>query len=238
MKAYFDFHIHSCLSPCADDEMTPNNIINMSLLKGLDAIAITDHNSIRNCEVCIELGLKSGLIVFAGMELQTNEDVHMICLFRNIDLAKTFFKQIKEKQINIKNNKKKFGNQQVMDINDNIVGEEENALIMSINIGINEAIKLVKNNGGVIFPAHIDRGSNSIVSNLGFIPTDLMLNIMEISFGENSSNFLSDVKYTKFNILRNSDAHFLGNISERENYLEVKNINKDDIFDKLLELDY
>lgn len=58
MKAYFDFHIHSCLSPCADDEMTPNNIINMSLLKGLDAIAITDHNSIRNCEVCIELGLK------------------------------------------------------------------------------------------------------------------------------------------------------------------------------------
>lgn len=181
---------------------------------------------------------QKGLIVFAGMELQTNEDVHMICLFRNIDLAKTFFKQIKEKQINIKNNKKKFGNQQVMDINDNIVGEEENALIMSINIGINEAIKLVKNNGGVIFPAHIDRGSNSIVSNLGFIPTDLMLNIMEISFGENSSNFLSDVKYTKFNILRNSDAHFLGNISERENYLEVKNINKDDIFDKLLELDY
>ena len=94
MKIYYDFHIHSCLSPCADMEMTPNNIVNMSLLNGLNMIAITDHNSCKNCRAVVEAGKRAGLLVIPGMEICTNEEVHVVCLFENIECAEEFSKYV------------------------------------------------------------------------------------------------------------------------------------------------
>ena len=81
MKLYYDFHIHSGLSPCGDNEMTPNNIVNIAKLYDLDVIALTDHNSTLNCKAVMDLGKEIGLTVIPGMELCTSEEVHLVCLF-------------------------------------------------------------------------------------------------------------------------------------------------------------
>ncbi|KUJ91089.1 MAG: phosphotransferase domain-containing protein [Thermoanaerobacter thermocopriae] len=92
MMLYYDLHIHTALSPCASDEMTPNNIINMALIKGLDVIGITDHNSARNVKAVYNLGLKKGLIVVPGIEVQTREEVHILCYFYSVDECVKFRK--------------------------------------------------------------------------------------------------------------------------------------------------
>ena len=81
MKYYYDLHLHSCLSPCGDMDMTPNNITGMAKLLGLDIIALTDHNTCRNCEATIAAGKENGVVVVPGMELTTSEDIHAVCLF-------------------------------------------------------------------------------------------------------------------------------------------------------------
>ena len=87
MKFYYDLHIHSCLSPCADMDMTPNNIVNMAKLLGLDVIALTDHNTSLNCEAITKVAEKKGLCVLPGMELTTSEEIHAVCLFDTLDKA-------------------------------------------------------------------------------------------------------------------------------------------------------
>lgn len=84
MKFAVDLHIHSALSPCGDEDMTPNNIVNMALIKGLDIIAVTDHNSAANLPAILEVGKKQGLMIVPGIEVQTKEEVHIICLFRTL----------------------------------------------------------------------------------------------------------------------------------------------------------
>jgi len=236
MKVYYDFHIHSALSPCADDDMTPNNIVNMSKLKGLDTIAITDHNSIKNVKSVIEVGKKQNIIVFPGIEVQSIEDVHIVCIFENYESAFNFFKIIDENRIKIRNNSKKFGNQLILNSEDLVITEEENALIMSINLSIDEIVNLARKYNGFVFLAHIDRNSNSIISNLGFIPDDLQIKVIEISFRNTSGEFLENDRYSKYFILRNSDAHKLGDISEREYCIEVNQKSRESIFAALLGL--
>lgn len=94
MRIYIDLHIHTALSPCGDEDMTPNNIVNMAKLKGIDAIAITDHNSCENAKACMQAGSKAGVLVIPGMEIQTREDVHALCLFKDIESALNFQEKV------------------------------------------------------------------------------------------------------------------------------------------------
>ena len=87
MKYFYDLHIHSCLSPCGDMDMTPNNITGMAKLLGLDFIALTDHNTVLNCAAAIEAGERNGVMVIPGMELTTSEDIHAVCLFPSLEKA-------------------------------------------------------------------------------------------------------------------------------------------------------
>ena len=75
---HYDLHMHSCLSPCSDDDMTPNNMVNMALMNGLDIIAVTDHNAVGNCAAAMEVGRRNGLTVLPGMELTTSEEIHEV----------------------------------------------------------------------------------------------------------------------------------------------------------------
>ena len=111
MSLYYDFHIHTALSPCGDDDMTPNNIINMAALKGLDAIAITDHNCALNVRACCECGKAAGLIVVPGMEVETSEEVHVVCLFDDVDKAEKFGEYVSGHIPPIKNRIDIFGEQ-------------------------------------------------------------------------------------------------------------------------------
>ncbi|HHY91199.1 MAG TPA: PHP domain-containing protein [Clostridiales bacterium] len=234
MKLAVDFHIHTALSPCADKDMTPNNIVNMSILKGLDAIAITDHNSIENCGACIELSQDKDILVIPGMELQTKEEIHLVCLFRNIESASQFqsivYSRLKEENI-----PEIFGRQLIFDKEDNIIGENKKMLIASADISVNEAFDKVRKQGGIIFPAHIDRSGYSIIANLGFIPANLPMKVVEISKRCDLEKLISENKYLlKYQFLRNSDAHYLADIMERENFIEVKRKSIESIFEALL----
>ena len=121
---YYDFHIHSALSPCGDKDMTPNNIVNMAAIIGLDAIAISDHNSVGNVRAAMKVGEQVGVKVLAGMEVETAEEIHVLTLYETMEAAEEVAKRVYDALPDIKNRPEIFGNQYYMDENDNIVGEE------------------------------------------------------------------------------------------------------------------
>ena len=156
MKYWVDLHIHTCLSPCAEDDMTPNNIVNMALIKGLDIIAITDHNSARNLEAVIEAGKRQGLLVIPGMELCTAEEIHLVCLFPELKEAMSFEKLVYDNLYPIENREDIFGSQIIMDQEDNVIGKESRLLSGASRLDAETALKEVRNLNGIVFPAHID----------------------------------------------------------------------------------
>jgi PHP family Zn ribbon phosphoesterase len=234
MKLAIDFHIHTALSPCAAEDMTPHNIVNMSLLKGLDAIAITDHNSVENCEVCMKVARNKELLVIPGMELQTKEEIHLVCLFPNIEAAKSFEEIAYQRLPNQKNIATVLGRQMIFNEADELIHENNRMLITSVNISIKEAFKEIDQLGGIIIPAHIDRKSYSLIINLGFIPSGLPIKTLEISKGCDIEKMIERYDYLKgYQLIRNSDAHYLSDILERESFIEVRHKDIQSIFDTL-----
>jgi len=229
VKLYYDLHIHSCLSPCGEDEMTPNNIVNMSVLKGLDVIAVTDHNHFGNVAPVCALAEETGLICIPGTEIQTREEVHVLCYFKSVQALELFFKAIECYRLPIKNKADFFGNQQLVDRDDHIVGEYELALITSMDIALEALEDLVMANGGLMVPAHVNKGSHSIMANLGFMPPSLQARTVEIFSGEKQVPSCFE-HYLK---LYNSDAHSLKDISEACHALHVKEKTIEAIFEKL-----
>ncbi len=228
MNLYYDFHIHTCLSPCGDSDMTPNNIVNMAILKGLDAIAITDHNHAGNVLACMEAAKDTDLLVIGGMEVETSENIHSIVLFEDVDALFELEKKIHSLLPSIKNKTDIFGDQIIMDSNDDVVSYEDKFLVTAANIDIFSLYEEVTRLGGVIFPAHIDKKSYSIISNLGSIPQELKFGAVEVKFGESAKLYESD-----FKVIKNSDAHYLWDISEKQHYFSVKNKTKYDVLSNL-----
>lgn len=228
MNLFYDLHIHTCLSPCGDEDMTPNNIVNMALIKGLDVIAITDHNSAGNAVACIEAAKDTELLVIPGMEVTTSEEIHMIVLFEDVDKLFELEKIIYDSIPPIKNKPDIFGREIFMDSEDNETGEEEKLLITACGFDTFSLYKKVCEMGGVIFPAHIDKSSFSILSNLGAIPRELSFRAVEIKNIEKCSEYALDYK-----VIHSSDAHYLWDISERENYISADGKSLSDILYKL-----
>lgn len=215
---YYDLHIHSCLSPCGDPDMTPGNITGMAKLKGLDVIALTDHNTCRNCRAILSAGERMGVLVLPGMELCTAEDIHVVCLFGELAGAEGFADEIYALLPDIDNRQDIFGEQQVMDENDNLIGSEPRLLLNAANIGVNKVYAMSARFGGVAFPAHIDRTANGIMGILGGIPPEAGFTAVEFFAACDKDSFLKkNPELSRFQTLRNSDAHYLWQISEREN---------------------
>ncbi|MDP4153934.1 MAG: PHP domain-containing protein [Bacillota bacterium] len=235
MDIYYDFHIHSALSPCGSLDMTPNNIINMASLKGLDVIALTDHNACGNCAAVMELGRRAGLIVLPGMELCTAEEAHVLCLFPKLDNALEFDKYVKEHIIKVKNKPDVFGQQCFMDENDEITGYEEYLLLTATSISIDNAAKLAGEYGGVAIPSHIDRPAYSVISSLGFIAPEMGFHTLELSCGTSKEDTVNKYPYLNkgYRFIRDSDAHSLEFISERENCIETNGKEPEQIISAL-----
>ncbi len=219
-----DLHIHSCLSPCGDDDMTPGNIAGMAVLNGLQIVALTDHNSSKNCPAFFKIAKGYGLIPIAGMELTTAEDVHAVCLFRNLESAMDFDEFVESRRFPIKNKPEIFGKQLLIDENDEICGEEEILLINAVNISLDEAHREVIKRDGVCFPAHIDRSANGIISMLGDFPPEPRFTAYELN--DLASLEESRAKYpiiTERGLVhvQSSDAHYLTDISEQGFAIEI-----------------
>lgn len=227
IRLYYDLHIHSALSPCGDNDMTPNNIVNMAIIKGLDVIAVTDHNSCGNAAAVMEAA-GDNILVVPGLEAETSEEVHVACYFPTLEGAYELERIIKASSPPVKNRPEIFGHQYYMDAQDNIVGEEENLLVSASGLDIYALVDTVRRLGGAAVPAHIDRSSYSVLSNLGFLPPDLCVSTLEIT-EKNRSRLAPE--YKDFNILTSSDAHYLENIAEREYFLELLKKNAQTVVD-------
>lgn len=218
---YYDLHIHSCLSPCGDSDNTPNNIIGMASLCGLDIVALTDHNSTANCPAFFEAAKKFGIVAIAGMELTTSEDIHVVCLFETLDGAMQFGKKVDTLKIPVKNRPDIFGQQQILDGDDNIIGEEENLLINATLISIEEVPSMVAHYGGICYPAHIDRESNGIISVLGTFPSTPHFNCVEFHDNKNCDEYINKYSLQNKKTIVSSDAHYLTALRDKENYFSL-----------------
>lgn len=219
---FYDLHIHSCLSPCGDDDMTPANIVGMAALKGLSLIAVTDHNSCKNCKPVLSLAQEYGILAIPGMELTTREEVHVVCLFSELSAAMDFDALVYEKLADIKNQELIFGKQQIMDEEENVTGTVEKLLINATDIGFDEVFPLVTEHGGVMIPAHLDKSTTSLISNLGFIPPDSLFTTAEVKDLSKLHSLRNAHPYLNLcRILSNSDAHYLKDIHEPEYSLSL-----------------
>ena len=217
-RYFYDLHIHSCLSPCAEDDATPANIAGMAALNGLQIVALTDHNTTRNCPAFFQAAKSYGLIPIAGMELTTSEDVHIICLFPTLDAASAFQDIVDARRIRIKNKPAIFGHQYVMDAEDTILEEEADLLINATTISIEEAFEFAAQCGGVAYPAHIDRTSNGMVSVLGGFPSDPPFTAFELHDAGSVEAYVEIYPHIEdLTRVVSSDAHELGAIAEAEN---------------------
>jgi predicted metal-dependent phosphoesterase TrpH len=206
-----DMHIHTCLSPCADLEMSPMNIVKEAKRKGLDIIGICDHNSAENFPAVEKTGKNVGLKVIGGIEITSREEVHVLGLFENEeDLF--FMQEAVYSKLHGINDEKRYGLQVVANENDEVLSFNNRLLIGATELSIEEVVDLIHKYNGIAIAAHVDRDGFSIIANLGFIPEGLELDALEIIDAEKRDNINTGKNFV---FISSSDAHFINDIGKR-----------------------
>lgn len=203
--------------------MTPSNIVGMSVIKGLDVIAVTDHNSCKNCPAVLAAAAEYGILAIPGMEINTSEEVHAVCLFEELKAAMEFDAYVYERLIPFPNKEEVFGKQQIYDGADQVCGIVPNLLINATDISFDGLWELVRGYGGIMFPAHVDKTANSLIANLGFVPPDSRFVTAEVKDLGKLHKLRKENPYLEgCRIISNSDAHYLEHIHEPELTLHVE----------------
>ena len=217
----YDIHLHSCLSPCGSDDMTPANIAGMSFLAQLDLVAVTDHNSGLNIPAAAEACKRYGIKYLCGMEVCTNEDIHVLCYFKTVEKALEFSKHIEENTLKFDNAPEIYGNQLIMDSEDKVLGNVDHLLISGCNYSVYELVDVCHAMGGVCFYSHIDKPSYSVISVLGAIPEDIPADGVEIYNIAQRDTLIAQGYITEDTpYISNSDSHQLDLIGDKENYMD------------------
>ena len=223
-----DLHIHTVLSPCGDLEMSPTAIVQRALARGLDMIAISDHNTTRQVKVTQKVGRDNGLFVLGGVEVTSQEEAHCqeahcLAFFETDNQLDEFQEFLDQHLPPIPNDEDRFGYQLIVDENDEIVGEEEYHLLNGIDVDIDGIYEEVHRIGGLFIPAHVNKGTTSLTSQLGFIPPDLKADGLEINRFITKEEILKKFAYLKrFNFITDSDAHFIDNIGDVYNVIHME----------------
>ncbi len=226
MKYYYDLHIHSAASPCGDNDMTPNNIVNMSVLNELNIIAVSDHNTAANLPAVFAVAKDNPIVVVPAIEVCTMEEVHVLCLFYELKDCLNFSDYIYERLPEIENEAVIFGEQLILNDRDEKIGDIKKLLISGADISFDEVISLMEEYNGLAIPAHIDKNSNSVIANLGFIPPDLYIPCVEVK------NPPYECDYNG-NIISNSDAHYLEHISYKASSIDLPELSVKALIDTL-----
>lgn len=202
--------------------MTPYNLVNMAKILGLDIIALTDHNSAQNCRAAMTVGESVGLTVVPGMELCTSEEVHIVCLFDDVNNAEAFSDYVLSTVPPVKNRPEIFGDQLMMNGGDGIVGTQELLLTTASGISIENAVETVGQYGGVCYPAHIDRSSYSVISNLGMITDEMNFAAVEMTENADQNEYRAKYPIIKdMPVFVSSDAHYLENMREAKHTIDI-----------------
>ena len=222
MKYSYDLHIHSALSPCAESEMTPNNIVNMAVVRGLDIIAVTDHNAACNAGAAAKCAENSSVVFVPGIEVESAEEVHIICLFPDVDCAMAMSNIVRSRLVPARNNEALFGKQYIFDEKDNVIGRDEQMLLFSSGMTAAEIFETAENLGGACYFAHADRASYSVFSSLGTLPETSDPGIIELSDSESGRAFGREKEELKDKtILYSSDAHRLADMGTGNNFIDL-----------------
>lgn len=208
MDVYCDLHLHSCLSPCSDDEMTPWNLVGMACVNGLSLIALTDHNTTRNVPEAIEAGKEYGVAVLPGMEITSKEEAHILGYFPSLEDALAAGEEVYGHLPAIENDPSLFGNQLIKTNGDQDGGILSKLLINATSLSVDEVEALVKRHNGITVPAHINRGHNGMIGALGLMPFLPQFPIVEVSAGLDCPAYATKGRFQ----LHSSDAHRLEDV--------------------------
>lgn len=208
-----DLHIHTCLSPCADLTMSPKRVVEHAKKVGLDIIGICDHNSAENVTATRNAGSRHNVAVLAGMEVTTNEEVHIMAVFGDIDAALKLQEKVYANLTPGANNEEVFGEQIVVNESDEVEGFNSRLLIAATAINLDNIVEDIHRLGGLAIASHIDREANSLFGQLGYIPEALELDALEISSNISRSRAVEQFpEIEKFPVISSSDAHYLDDI--------------------------
>lgn len=203
-----DFHNHSCLSPCGSLEMAPRLIAETLVSRGVQIAALTDHNSALNCPAFEHEAKKVGLLPLFGIEAQTSEECHILCLFDSVETSLILSEKIYDLLPPIMNNPSKLGDQVYVDEDENIAGEVDKFLLNSAMIDLEALTHLVHELGGLVIPAHVERTAFSLWSQLGAVVHGDWdaLEVMEIP---------CRIDTLGYPLTTSSDAHYPDGIAKR-----------------------
>ena len=237
----YDLHLHSCLSPCGDDDSHPADLAGLACLLGLQIVALTDHNSCKNTgafvraaeQACARQGHR--MLALAGMELTTSEEAHLVCLFPDVERAMIFDGLVEKRLPAHPNRPEIFGRQILRSAEDEELGDYENLLIPATGFSLAEAAKTVRELGGVSYPAHIDRMSYSVLSNLGFFPDDCGFTAYELADMSRRPDLEAANPVLKGLLaLTSSDAHRLEDMGSRNGRIELPELTEKALFERIL----
>jgi len=220
-KFTYDLHVHSCLSPCGDNDNTPNNLAGMATLNHVDIMALTDHNTCKNCPAFFEAAKNYGIIPVPGMELTTAEEIHVVCLFPTLEDALAFDEEIQTRRILVPNRKDIFGEQLILDKQDEVIGEEPYFLPNATTVSLEETPALVAKYHGACYPAHIDREANGIIAILGTVPESPTFSTYELHFQKNEQAYREEFHLEKKHLIISSDAHYLTDLREENATIDI-----------------
>lgn len=207
--------------------MSPAVIVDLLALKGVKLAALTDHNSALNCPAFASLCKKRGIAALFGMEAQTMEEVHVLCLFPRLETALSFGEEMAALMPPIPNNPEKMGDQIYVDEDENILGEVENYLVVSADIGIDDLARRVHALGGLVIPAHVDRAAFSLSSQLGFVPEGEWDALEVVRLPQASAAAVSTLNPVltptalQYPLITSSDAHYTEHVGRRAFELDI-----------------
>jgi predicted metal-dependent phosphoesterase TrpH len=211
-----DLHVHTCMSPCAELDISPRAIIKTCREKGLDIIGITDHNSAEHVLVTAALGAEAGVAVIGGMEVTSAEEVHLLVFFENAEESLTFQGYIYNHLPVEENNEQVFGFQPVVNKDDEILFFNKRLLIGATDLSVEQVLQRAQLLKGLVIASHIDREAFSMISQLGMVPDHLALDAVEISPHMGKAEALKTLPYRKtIPLITSSDAHALSDIGKR-----------------------
>lgn len=237
MKYYYDFHIHTALSPCGEAEMTPNNIVNMAAVNGLDMIAVTDHNSVGNLRPVWQCARKKGILLIPGIEVESVEEVHVSCLFPGLEPAEEMGRIVMDHLPPLKNRQAIFGPQLLFDEEDRPVGSEERMLLVSTDLTVEEIFAMAERLRGCAYFSHVDRSSYSVLSVLGTLPPSIGTQVVEVSDTKQGRSFAEKRKDLEGKrILYSSDAHRLADMNRRTNAIDLPGCKAEEVINWITDM--
>jgi PHP family Zn ribbon phosphoesterase len=223
MPLLADFHNHSCLSPCGSLDLSPRLLVEIAAAKGIEVLALTDHNSSLNCPAFAKLCLLKGIIPFYGMEATTSEEIHILCLFAGLEACLDFNEYAYRILTPFPNDPEKTGDQVYVDEEDNIEGEVEYFLSSPLDISVDRIGAKAAEYGGIVIPAHVDRPAFSMFSQFGVVVEGpwAALECTRIPPRKGGSPGAEALDTLGYPLTTSSDAHYPEHVARRPFRLDI-----------------